>query len=241
MRGKLSWAARLAALAGALGLLVALAGCRVKDTPGNAANGKELFVAKCGSCHTLRRANTRGNVGPNLDAAFARDRQDGIPSDQIRGFVHDWILYPNRQGQMPAKIVKGEDAYDVATYVAQTAAKRGKDTGLLATIGQAAKKRTATERSGKLSIPADPTGQLAYLVSSATAKAGRVTIDSLNKASVPHDISLQGPGGLNVHGKVVSNGGTSTVKVTLKPGSYTFYCSVDAHRQAGMVGKIVVR
>jgi uncharacterized cupredoxin-like copper-binding protein len=41
---------------------------------------------------------------------------------------------------------------------------------------------------------------------------------------------------------VVQNGGTSTLKVTLKPGvTYTFYCSVDAHRQAGMMGKITVK
>jgi plastocyanin len=228
------------AVAAAAVMLVVLGGCRVKETPGNAANGKKLFVAKCGSCHTLRRANTNGLTGPNLDAAFAQDRSDGIPSSTIRGLVNAQILHPNREGVMPAKLVTGGDAYDVATYVSQAAAKPGQDTGLLAAIGATAKKKTAAEQNGKLEIPTDPSGQLAYLVSSATAKAGRITINSTNKSTVPHDIAIEGPGA-NARGRVVANGGTSSISVALTPGTYTFYCSVDAHRQAGMVGKITVK
>jgi uncharacterized cupredoxin-like copper-binding protein len=62
----------------------------------------------------------------------------------------------------------------------------------------------------------------------------------LNKSSVPHDIAIQG-NGVNQIGKVVSNGGTSTVSSALKPGKYTFYCSVPGHRQAGMVGTLTVK
>jgi plastocyanin len=221
-------------------LLVALSGCRVKDTAGNATNGKKLFVAKCGSCHVLGRAGTKGTTGPNLDAAFAQDRRDGFPSDTIRGLVNAQIVYPNRLGVMPAKIVTGEDAYDVATYVARSAGVPGKDTGALAAIGGAVKKKPASEQDGKLAIPTDPSGQLAYLVSSATAKPGQITIDSVNKASVPHDIAIEG-NGVNAKGKVVQNGGTSTVSANLKPGSYTFFCTVPGHREAGMVGKITVK
>lgn len=116
-------------------LLLPLTGCRVKDTSGNTTNGKALFVSKCGSCHVLRRAGTSGTTGPNLDAAFAQDRKDGIPSDTIRGLVNAQIIHPNRLGVMPAKLVKGDDAYDVASYVARVAAQPGKDTGALATAG----------------------------------------------------------------------------------------------------------
>ena len=73
----------------------------------------------------------------------------------------------------------------------------------------------------------------------ATAKAGKVTIDMKNASPVPHDISIEG-GGVDQHGKQVKGGGTSTVSVDLKPGSYTFYCSVDAHRQGGMKGTLKV-
>jgi uncharacterized cupredoxin-like copper-binding protein len=61
-----------------------------------------------------------------------------------------------------------------------------------------------------------------------------------NKSSVPHDIAIQG-GGLSQVGKIVTNGGVSTVTANVKPGKYTFYCSVPGHREAGMVGTITVK
>ena len=61
-----------------------------------------------------------------------------------------------------------------------------------------------------------------------------------NKSSVPHDIAVRGAGVSQV-GAVVQNGGTSTVTATLKPGTYTFYCSVDGHEAAGMKGTLTVK
>jgi plastocyanin len=141
---------------------------------------------------------------------------------------------------MPGGIVTGENAVDVAAYVGSVAGAPGKDTGRLAQIGVAQAKGTAAEKNGTLSIPADATGQLAYQFAAATGKPGKVQIESKNASSTPHDISIEGQG-VNEHGKVVQNGGTSTVSLTLKPGSYTFYCSVPGHRQAGMQGKLTVK
>src|SRR3954447_1193827 len=109
-------ALRPAAALGMIALAGVLPGCRAKDDPGDAANGKQLFVSKCGSCHTLNRAGSKGTTGANLDAAFKQDRSDGIPRDSIRGLVNQQILYPNKAGQMPAKLVEGSEAWDVATY-----------------------------------------------------------------------------------------------------------------------------
>jgi mono/diheme cytochrome c family protein len=229
----------LGALGACAGLLVALGGCQVRDSPGNAVRGKQLFVAKCGACHTLRRAGTQGKVGPNLDAAFARDRVDGFHSDTIRGLVREWILHPNRLGQMPAKLYTGSDAKDVATYVALVAAHKGKDTGDLATAVQTANQKPATEKSGTIEIDADPSGQLRFLAPSASGTAGQVTLRSVNKSAVGHDISIKGPG-VDDHGKVVSNGGVSTVTANLKPGTYTFYCSVPGHYPP-MGGKLTIK
>jgi mono/diheme cytochrome c family protein len=217
----------LGALGAAAALLVALSGCQVRDSPGNAVRGKQLFVGKCGSCHTLRRAASTGTVGPNLDAAFARDRVDGFHSDTIRGLVKEWIAHPNVQGKMPAKLYEGADALDVATYVALVAAQRGKDTGDLATAIQTVSK-PAVETNGTLEIDADPSGQLRFIAPSASGTAGQVTLRSVNKSTVGHDISIKGAG-VDAHGKVVSGGGISTVSVNLKPGKYTFYCSVPGH------------
>lgn len=236
----MSRGARIVPAAGAAALVVALAGCQVKDSAGDTANGKKLFIAKCGACHELARAGTKGQTGPSLDDAFSQSRADGIPTDRIRGIVYEQILYPNRGGIMPADLVKGKDAHDVASYVGEAAAKRGKDGGFLATIGGAATKKAAKEQGGKLSIPTDPSGQLAYLVGSATAKPGPIQIDSVNKASIGHNIAIQGPGA-NAKGQIVQGGATSKISVTLKPGTYTFFCSVPGHREGGMVGKITVK
>ena len=61
----------------AVAALLALGGCGRPQSP-DLANGKKLFAGKatCGSCHTLARANTKGTVGPNLDAAFVTDKRD---------------------------------------------------------------------------------------------------------------------------------------------------------------------
>jgi len=128
--------AALAAIAASAA--VAIAGCGgVKGDQADLVNGKQLFVARCGACHTLARAQTRGTVGPDLDAAFAQSLQDGFKRNVIDGVVKEQILYPERSGKMPAKIVTGQDAVDVAGYVAYAAAKPGDDTGALATAGSA--------------------------------------------------------------------------------------------------------
>jgi mono/diheme cytochrome c family protein len=101
----------------------------------DAAHGKELFVQKCGSCHTLSDAGTQGKVGPNLDDAFAGPRAQGFKESTIRNIVHGQILFPvsspagvievdgkeQRPPGMPAKLVSGSDAEDVAAYVASVA------------------------------------------------------------------------------------------------------------------------
>jgi plastocyanin len=141
---------------------------------------------------------------------------------------------------MPARLVKGQDAQDVAAYVSQVAAVPGKDAGALATAVATVSQKPVTEKNGKLQIDADPNGQLKFLASKASATAGNVTINMLNKSSVPHDIGIKGAG-VSTVGKVVSNGGTSTVTETLKPGTYTFFCSVDGHEAAGMKGTLTVK
>jgi mono/diheme cytochrome c family protein len=118
-------------MAGAL-IVAGLGGCALKHSTGSLVNGKKLFASNCGSCHTLARANTTGSVGPNLDDAFRQDRVDGVKSTSIAGLVDYWIQYPNTQGRMPAMLVKGRDAQDVALYVASAAAVPGQDTGALA-------------------------------------------------------------------------------------------------------------
>jgi plastocyanin len=217
----------------------------------NMIAGKRAFVQKCGSCHVLERAGTKGTQGPDLDEAFRQSLADGMKRSTVEGVVHRQILQPNRRPQndpltgketiaMPAKLVKGDLALDVSAYVASVTAKGGEDEGPLADVGAAKAKGTATAKNGVLEIDADPGGQLAYEFAAATATAGTLDIKSRNESGTPHDISLKG-GGLDENGEVVSNGGTSEVKVDLKPGRYTFYCSVPGHEAGGMKGTLTVK
>jgi len=230
-----------AALAVVLALVVAGAGCGdVRDSEPNMVNGKALFVTKCGACHVLERAGTKGVTGPDLDSAFAQSLADGLKRSTVKGVVHKQILYPDITGVMPAKIVDGQAARDVAAYVAFAVARPGKDSGTLANAVAGVEKKTAVERNGRLQIDADPNGQLAYLVSAAAATPGPLLLSSKNASATPHDIAIQGPG-VDDKGEIVSNGGISKVNVTLKRGSYQFFCTVPGHRQAGMEGTITVK
>jgi plastocyanin len=224
----------------AAGAALALSACSAHPQAENAnlVAGKQLFVQKCGSCHVLSRAGTKGTTGPNLDEAFQQGLKDGMPRSDFAGAIHGQILHPNRNGVMPAKLVTGDKAYDVAAYVAKSVAAGGKDTGLLATaVKQAGGGKPAVEKSGAVEVDADPTGQLAFVTNAATGTPGQITVKMANKSGTPHDIVIDGKG----KGQIVQNGAVSQFKANFAAGSYTFYCSVPGHRQAGMQGKLTVK
>jgi cytochrome c oxidase subunit 2 len=134
----------LRALSGALltGLILIVAsGCGTGGVAksGNANTGSKLFrtTGKCGSCHTLKDAGSKGAVGPNLDDAFRRSKEDHFKESTIRNIVLDQIRFPTSVSGMPANLVKGQDAYDVAAYVAKCAASEDKSAcpGIVAGTG----------------------------------------------------------------------------------------------------------
>jgi len=213
-------------------------GCNFSnETNADLVAGKQLFVQKCGACHTLAHASTKGTVGPNLDQAFQQSHKEGFGESTIRGLIKKQIVYPARGGVMPAGLVKGQKADDIAAYVASVVAKPGQDTGLLAAaVKQAGGGAPIAAKNGVLSIPADPSGQLSYVSAKATAPAGQLTIEMPNKSGTPHNITIDGKGA----GKIVTNG-VSQFSATFAPGTYTYYCQVPGHRQAGMFGKLVVK
>jgi mono/diheme cytochrome c family protein len=122
-----------AVVVGAAALSLAACG---RDEP-DLSNGKALFTERCGSCHILGRAGTQGRTGPDLDAAFRTALADGMNRDTVEGIVHKQILNPRKNSAMPPELVTGEDAEDVASYVAFAAAKTGEDQGALAQAGLA--------------------------------------------------------------------------------------------------------
>lgn len=92
-----------------------------------------------------------------------------------------------------------------------------------------------------LKFEADPNGQLAYTTTSATAKAGKVTIEFNNPQSLTHDVAIESSSGEEVGKTELIADGSDSTTVDLKPGTYTFYCSVPGHREAGMEGTLTVK
>jgi mono/diheme cytochrome c family protein len=235
------------ALLAALALLAG--GCSVKgEDNANLIVGKQQFVAKCGSCHTLARASTKGIVGPNLDEAFRADIAEGLQRNTVRGVVEGQIAIPNPEGAMPKELVTGAKAKDVAAYVAGAVDRPGQDSGLLATAVEApGAGKPAVETGGKLQIPASPTGQLAYVTNKAIAKPGAVLVEMPNTSGVSHNIAIEEgshgatPGGPVLGASPFSTKGTVSVKVSLKPGTYTFFCQAPGHRAAGMYGTLIAK
>jgi cbb3-type cytochrome c oxidase subunit III len=121
------WALGVAA---GLGAVLLAAGCGTGGAasgPTDVANGQKLFTGagQCAACHTLAAAGSSGTIGPNLDNAFRPDRQQGLSDATIENVVLDQIRLGSGTvagGQsMPANLVRGQDAEDVAAYVASVA------------------------------------------------------------------------------------------------------------------------
>ncbi len=241
LRRGLRIAGALALLAGAAGV----SGCTSSSGPESGADlvaGKQLFVQRCGACHVLNRAGTKGVTGPNLDEAFHRAKLDGMDAASVRGAVYQQIKYPSMggvegTGQMPADLVTGDDVNSVAAYVARSAAEPGEDRGLLANaVPKAGSGKPIAAEGGTLTIPADPTGQLAYTSTRAEAPAGPLTVAMPNESGVPHNIVIDGKG----ESDVIEEGETE-FEAEFEAGTFAFYCSVPGHRAAGMEGELTVK
>ena len=105
------------------------------------ANGQKLFTgtAQCAGCHTLAAAGSSGTIGPNLDNAFRADRQQGLDATTIENVVLDQIRLGSGpvtgSPSMPANLVKGQDAVDVAAYVASVAGTGSSSSSSPSTLG----------------------------------------------------------------------------------------------------------
>jgi uncharacterized cupredoxin-like copper-binding protein len=93
-----------------------------------------------------------------------------------------------------------------------------------------------------LPVAADPGGDLKFTKTSLKAKAGKVKIQFTNASPLDHNLTIQqGSSGPVIGATPTFHGAIKTLTVNLKPGTYTFYCSVPGHRAAGMHGTLTVR
>ncbi|HWN72321.1 MAG TPA: plastocyanin/azurin family copper-binding protein [Solirubrobacterales bacterium] len=102
-----------------------------------------------------------------------------------------------------------------------------------------ASKGSAETAATTLKLAASPTA-LAFDKKSLTAKAGEVTIDFDNPSPIPHNVVIEENGKELAGFEPIAEGEESDT-AELKPGTYTFYCSVPGHREAGMEGTLTVK
>jgi mono/diheme cytochrome c family protein len=193
----------LAAGLGLAGVALLAGGCGtggLAEGQADAAHGKELFQQRCGSCHTLADAGTQGTIGPNLDDAFAGPRAQGFKESTIRNIVHGQILFPvenpagvikgpngeeQRVQGMPAKLVTGNDAQDVAAYVASVAGVAAVGATTQATTTAPAPPPPATTTTTTTTAPPTTTGGESNLVAQGKGvfqKAGCASCHTLKDA-----------------------------------------------------------
>ena len=188
--------------------------------------GSSLLIGSINAYHVCGAALALWAVGVSIVGIRREDFPEG-----------------RRQASLVAAISMSLVITTIATAIIEGIREADEEKKALAAEAEEAEPaaETAPAKAGEtLSLSADPSGALKFDKARLQAKAGPVTIDMKNDSPVPHDISIDG-GGVDEQGKVVEGGATSTVSATLKPGTYSFYCSVPGHRQAGMEGPLTVR
>ena len=98
-----------------------------------------------------------------------------------------------------------------------------------------------TAGASTLNFEAAPTGNLEFTEKTATSKPGKVTVNFTNSSPVPHDVAIENSEGETIGQTEVISEGSDSTEVKLKPGTYTFYCTIPGHRQAGMEGTLTVK
>jgi mono/diheme cytochrome c family protein len=97
-------------------------GSGAEDVPSSLQEGKDLFVTNCGACHTLAEAGTDGVIGPNLDDLLAPPNAAPPDPSTIKPRVLS-AINNGVAGRMPKGVVSGQEAEEVANFVAQVAGR----------------------------------------------------------------------------------------------------------------------
>jgi uncharacterized cupredoxin-like copper-binding protein len=140
-----------------------------------------------------------------------------------------------------AVVTSGGSKSETATAAPATSSTESSSTATTSSTPTATTAPTSSPASAttSLNLAANPEGQLSYDTKQLSAKAGTVMITMANASPVEHNVTIA-EGSKALGSTPTFSGGSKTLTVKLKPGKYTFYCSVPGHRQAGMEGTLTV-
>lgn len=123
-----------------------------------------------------------------------------------------------------------------------TTTSSGGETTSGATAGGGKEESSGSGGGGStVKLEADPGGDLAYTTTTASAKGEKVTIDFKNPQALTHDVRIEDSEGEDIGGTALVASGEETTAINLHPGTYTYFCSVPGHREAGMEGTLTVK
>ena len=97
-----------------------------------------------------------------------------------------------------------------------------------------------TGAAAALKIEAAASG-LEFASKEAESKAGKVKVEFTNPQATPHDVAIEDSSGKTIGEAELVAEGSSSTEVELKPGTYTYFCTVPGHREAGMEGTLTVK
>jgi uncharacterized cupredoxin-like copper-binding protein len=177
------------------------------------STGREIGLAIVGSCFV---------VFALLSALVIPRFRPNFPGRSLPLFIAITVLF--FVGMMTAVATLGREPKEAKAGGESTTTST---TSSSTTTTSAAQKVAVQETEFKITLP------------SATLKAGSYEFDAKNVGKLPHDLVIQG-NGVNAKTPIYNPGQTQTLKVTLKPGKYDFFCSVPGHKQAGMNVEVTV-
>ena len=100
---------------------------------------------------------------------------------------------------------------------------------------------TEPEAAKPLEVTSPEDGALMFEPDTLDAAAGEVSIEYTNPSAVPHNVAIEFNGEAVAQSETVQGGDSAAAEASLEPGSYTFYCSIPGHREAGMEGTLTVK
>ncbi|HET7454402.1 MAG TPA: plastocyanin/azurin family copper-binding protein [Solirubrobacterales bacterium] len=222
-------------------LVVSFAGLKLKDFPGKALPLVILWFVVFVVAATTFATRYSGEEHEAKAAEYAKFNEE-IEKGETSG------PYENEGG---AQGGESEEAEEQAEEEAEGSVKGDEPVGPTENEkgGNDRRKKPDGESSGPESFPpasattlklaADPAA-LAFDKESLEAKAGKVTIDFDNPSAIPHNVVIE-ENGKELAGFEPIAEGEKSETAELKAGTYTFYCSVPGHREAGMEGTLTVK
>jgi uncharacterized cupredoxin-like copper-binding protein len=187
------------------------------------------------------------HFGPVLAAEKSK-----VPYYIAGGLLVGWALFvsvglgrrnPNFPGTLGGqRAVMAISAVLVLATVSMAVATSGGSSAkaTITPITQTGREAASGSGTSSLTDEADPEGQLRYTTKNLSARAGKITIDFKNMSPLMHNMTIA-RGTTVLAATPTFEGGSKTLTLNLKPGTYVFYCSVPGHRQAGMEGKLTVQ